>query len=170
MSSSSKPNADEEQNPFSDYYVDGSKIRMLRHNRGMTMQELSKLSGVSTYTISALERNSSNAKTVSGTLLQMIAIALCVDIRELLMPKSQFSCGGLQGPDGSIYMRENLIKARKKSGMTREEVAKAIGITLGRYLNLETGRNLGHIRDWDRLEDLFGIHQRVLREISKHED
>ncbi|MFG6383428.1 MAG: helix-turn-helix transcriptional regulator [Lachnospiraceae bacterium] len=61
-------------------------------------------------------------------------------------------------------MRKNLKEARKKAGMTQKEVAKYLGITLRSYQRMEDGNFIGKIKHWDKLEDLFKIHQRILRE------
>ena len=65
-------------------------------------------------------------------------------------------------------MRENLKKARKEAGMTQKQVAEYLGITERYYKSLESVERLGGIELWDALEDLFKIHQRKLREISKN--
>ena len=63
-------------------------------------------------------------------------------------------------------MRENLKKARQKAGMTQKEVAEYLGMTERAYQRIESGERLGTIETWDLLEDLFKIHQRILRKIS----
>ena len=63
-----------------------------------------------------------------------------------------------------LSMRKNLKEARKKAGMTQKEVAKYLGITLRSYQRMEDGNFIGKIKHWDKLEDLFKIHQRILRE------
>lgn len=63
-------------------------------------------------------------------------------------------------------MRENLKKARKDAGMTQQQVADAIGLSLIGYQQIERGVRIGKIETWNKLEDLFGIHQRTLRENS----
>ena len=63
-------------------------------------------------------------------------------------------------------MRENLKKARQKTGMTQQEVAKYLGISARMYQRIENGDALGKIIHWDKLEDLFSIPQRSLREQS----
>ena len=63
-------------------------------------------------------------------------------------------------------MRENLKHARKSAGMTKKQVAEHLGITAVAYGRIELGQRIGRIEVWDKLEDLFGIHQRVLREDS----
>ena len=65
-------------------------------------------------------------------------------------------------------MRENLKKARKEAGMTQKQVAEYLGIIERYYKSLESGERLGGIEFWDSLEDLFNVHQRKLREISKN--
>lgn len=61
-------------------------------------------------------------------------------------------------------MRTNLKKARKDAGLTQQQVADQIGIGLGHYQKIEGGFRDGSYAIWDSLEDIFGIHQRVLRE------
>lgn len=63
-------------------------------------------------------------------------------------------------------MRENLKKARKEAGMTQQQMADKLGISLRYYQNLETGDRTGDFTIWDELEDITGIHQRKLRESS----
>lgn len=63
-------------------------------------------------------------------------------------------------------MREKLRKAREEHNMTQEQVAEKIGITPIGYWQIENGKRVGKVATWDKLEDLFGINQRVLREIS----
>ncbi len=63
-------------------------------------------------------------------------------------------------------MRESLKKARKEAGMTQQQVADKLGISLVYYQKIEAGERTGDFRLWDELEDITGIHQRKLREIS----
>lgn len=65
-------------------------------------------------------------------------------------------------------MRENLKNARKAANMTQRQVAEYLGMTERAYQRIESGERLGTIETWDLLEDLFGIHQRKLREISSN--
>lgn len=62
-------------------------------------------------------------------------------------------------------MRENLRRARKERGMTQKQVAEYLGISEQHYQRIEYGTTVGKVELWDKLEDLFNIHQRVLREI-----
>lgn len=62
--------------------------------------------------------------------------------------------------------RENLKKARREAGLTQQQVADKLEISLRYYRFIESGERNGDFELWDTLEDLFGIHQRLLREIS----
>ena len=63
-------------------------------------------------------------------------------------------------------MRENLKNARKAAGLTQQQVADKLGISTRAYQDIEYGKTLGKITHWDLLEDLLGIPQRKLREMS----
>lgn len=67
---------------------------------------------------------------------------------------------------GRIYMREKLKAARKAKGLTQEKMAEELGITLRYYQNIEAGDRAGNFEIWDRLEDITGIHQRILRSLD----
>lgn len=64
-------------------------------------------------------------------------------------------------------MRKNLIQARKDKEMTQAQVAEYLGIASTSYQKYEYGSKKGIIENWDMLEDLFGIHQRILRVDTK---
>lgn len=61
-------------------------------------------------------------------------------------------------------MRANLKNARQKAGMTQQQIADSLGISLRYYQNIESGDRTGDFAIWDMLEDITGVHQRVLRE------
>lgn len=63
-------------------------------------------------------------------------------------------------------MRKNLQKARKDAGLTQQEMADKLGLSLIGYSQIERGKRIGKIETWDKLEDITGIHQRILREDS----
>lgn len=63
-------------------------------------------------------------------------------------------------------MRETLKKARQDAGLTQQNMADRLGISLRYYQNIEAGDRTGDYYIWDNLEDITGIHQRKLREIS----
>lgn len=62
-------------------------------------------------------------------------------------------------------MRKNLKEARQKAGMTQQQMADRLGITLVYYQKIEQGSRTGDFELWDTLEDITGVHQRKLREI-----
>ena len=62
--------------------------------------------------------------------------------------------------------RRNLKEVRKAAGMTQQQVADKLNISLVYYQKIEQGTRTGDFDIWDALEDLFNIHQRKLREIS----
>ncbi len=62
-------------------------------------------------------------------------------------------------------MRKNLKEARQKAGMTQKQVAEYLGISERHYKFMESGQTTGNVKLWDKLEDLFNVRQRFLREI-----
>lgn len=64
-------------------------------------------------------------------------------------------------------MRENLKKARQDAGMTQQQMADKLEISLRYYQQIEAGDRTGDFTLWDALEDITGIHQRKLREFSE---
>lgn len=63
-------------------------------------------------------------------------------------------------------MREILKKARQDAGLTQQQIADKLGISLRYYQNIEAGERTGDFSIWDNLEDITGTHQRKLRELS----
>lgn len=63
-------------------------------------------------------------------------------------------------------MRKNLKEARKRAGMTQQQMADKLELNLRHYQKIEYGEIGGSFDAWDALEDMLGIHQRKLREIS----
>ena len=63
-------------------------------------------------------------------------------------------------------VRATLQAARKANGLTQQQVADALGVTIRTYQRIESGQVLGSIKHWDKLEDLFEINQRKLRGTS----
>lgn len=64
-------------------------------------------------------------------------------------------------------MRKRLKEARESKGMTQQQVAECLGISLRYYRYIEAGDRNGDFRVWDALEDLFGVHQRILRDLGR---
>ena len=63
-------------------------------------------------------------------------------------------------------MRKILKDARMAAGMTQQKVADMVGISHTYYQKIEAGERTGDFYIWDTLEDIFGIHQRKLREMD----
>lgn len=63
-------------------------------------------------------------------------------------------------------MRETLRKARKEKGLTQQQVADQLRVGLRHYQKIEAGDTTGSFEIWDALEDLLGVHQRILRDSS----
>lgn len=68
------------------------------------------------------------------------------------------------GAKGRGHMRKRLREARKAKGLTQQQVADRLGISLVYYQKIESGDRTGDYWIWDALEDFTGIHQRILRE------
>lgn len=66
-----------------------------------------------------------------------------------------------------MRMRPNLKQARLDKGMTQQQVADYLDIGVRYYQKIESGDRTGGIRLWDDLEDLFSIHQRMLRQTDQ---
>ena len=67
-------------------------------------------------------------------------------------------------------MRRKLKEARQAAGMTQQEVADKLNIGLRYYKMIKAGRTVGRVELWDKLEDLFNVHQRkprFIHEISR---
>lgn len=63
-------------------------------------------------------------------------------------------------------MRVNLQRARKAKGLTQQQTADKLNISLRYYQQIEQGTRTGSFDIWDTLEDVTGVHQRILREIN----
>lgn len=68
----------------------------------------------------------------------------------------------------NIVPRKNLKEARQKAGMTQQQMADRLEIGLRHYQKIEYAEIGGSFEVWDALEDILGIHQRKLREISNN--
>lgn len=70
-----------------------------------------------------------------------------------------------------ILMRKKLKEARQKAGMTQQQMADELDIGLRYYQFIESGDRIGDFAIWDKLEDITGVHQRILRQNeSNHPD
>ncbi|MGB9860402.1 MAG: helix-turn-helix domain-containing protein, partial [Moorellaceae bacterium] len=92
----------------------GAKLRRLREQKGLTLNELSRRSGVSLAHISEIERGRS---TASLKTLEKLAAALEVSTSSLLQVKRGESLGS------------KLRRLREKMGLTQKELADQVGIS-----------------------------------------
>lgn len=65
-------------------------------------------------------------------------------------------------------MRNNLKQARLNAGMTQQQMADKLGIGLRHYQKIEYAEIGGSFEIWDALEDMLGVHQRILRDSSSN--
>lgn len=57
-------------------------------------------------------------------------------------------------------MRKNLKEARMAAGLTQQQMADKLGVSLRYYKQIEAGSRTGDFAIWDALEDILWIHQR----------
>lgn len=62
--------------------------------------------------------------------------------------------------------RENLKKARREAGLTQQQMADKLEISIVYYQKIEQGSRTGDFVLWDTLEEITGVHQRKLREMQ----
>lgn len=68
-------------------------------------------------------------------------------------------------------MRKNLKLPDKGQAWTQQQVADILEISLRYYQHIEAGQRNGDFIIWDKLEDITGVHQRILRQCeSNHLD
>ena len=63
--------------------------------------------------------------------------------------------------------RLKLIETRKAARLTQSELGALAGITVSAISHLEAGHNGAKAETWDKLEDVLGVPQRQLREITE---
>lgn len=63
-----------------------------------------------------------------------------------------------------MILRTYLFNARKTAKLTQKELANILNVSERHYQNIEYGIRKGSFDIWDKLEDLFQIPQRQLRE------
>lgn len=63
-------------------------------------------------------------------------------------------------------VRHRLQAARVAAGLTQQDMADKLGLTLRHYQKIEYAELNGSFAVWDALEDLLGVHQRILRETA----
>ena len=66
--------------------------------------------------------------------------------------------------------RQALINVRKQAQLTQQKLGGMVGLTGGEIGNIERAIVNSSPEIWDKLEDLFNIPQRTLREIFEVEE
>lgn len=120
----------------------GAKLRRLREQKGLTLNELSRRSGVSLAHISEIERGRS---TASLKTLEKLAAALEVSTSSLLQVKRGESLGS------------KLRRLREKMGLTQKELADQVGISHSLIGQIETDRIQPSIATLNRLAEALGV-------------
>ena len=114
---------------------------------------------------------------ISQCQINSLMAAAHKGINGILFPaRSGSALSGMEAEDRSEGkggreqgMREKLQAARKSKGLTQQAVADYLGISERYYRYIESGTRDGDFEIWDDLEDLFSIHQRILRRVSANE-
>lgn len=70
--------------------------------------------------------------------------------------------------EGIDIARENLRAARKAAHLTQQAAADKLSLSLRHYQKIEYAEINGSFEVWDALEDLLGVHQRLLREMPSN--
>ena len=64
--------------------------------------------------------------------------------------------------------RKKLKINRESRALTQLQVAKLLGISKQHYSRIEKGYQVGSVKLWDKLENLFQIPQQQLRELQEN--
>lgn len=60
-------------------------------------------------------------------------------------------------------MRDRLIEAREEKGLTEQELAKYLGISVRKYCKIEESARVGNRAVWEKLENLFETPKSILK-------
>lgn len=120
----------------------GARLRRLREQKGITLSELSRRSGVSLAHISEIERSRS---TASLKTLEKLAAVLEVSTSSLLRSNREDSLGG------------KLKRLREKIGLTQKELAQQVGISHSLIGQIETDRIQPSLATLSSLAEALGV-------------
>ena len=114
-------------------------IKKIREDKGVGVNELSRLSGVNASYISALERGEKKNPTV--TTLKKIADTLEVTVDKLLRPelitKEKLTEWDFKG--GNLMIGEKIQKLRKEKNLSLRALAEKAGISKSTLSDIENG-------------------------------
>ena len=55
-----------------------------------------------------------------------------------------------------VEVRQNLRKARKRKGLTQNDIARLLNITVRQYGAIETGASNGSVKVWQEIKRVLG--------------
>lgn len=120
----------------------GSTVRSLREQKGITVTELARATGLSPAHISEIERGRS---APSIRTLEKLARALGV------------SPGVLVRSVGANGVGEKLRRLRERLGLTQKEVAQKAGVSYGLIGQIESGRTQSSVTTLSLLAEALGV-------------
>ena len=124
--------------------MDGDTFRILRQQRGLTLQDVATRSGLSRSYLSEIENGK---KQPSVKALEAIAAALNVSLK-VLLPEAK---------ETEIGLGERLRLAREREGMSLTEVAEAVGISSGYLGEIERGQALPAVDTLRQLAEVVAL-------------
>ena len=128
------------------------------YEKGLDTAKTARLAGMSKSSVIRLITGQMNGSDSSWAKL----VAIVGIDRTTLEVKSEGEAMELRRAE---VRRPNLLKAMKKKGLTRAETSRLIGVDYSTLHQLLTGRNMGKVQTWNKLEDLLEEDQRTLRQI-----
>ncbi|MDK2816921.1 MAG: hypothetical protein PWR22_1550 [Moorella sp. (in: firmicutes)] len=131
-----------EENGNKDKNTVGARLRRLREQKGITLSELSRRSGVSLAHISEIERSRS---TASLKTLEKLAAVLEVSPSSLLRSSQEDTLGN------------KLKRLREKMGLTQKELAQQVGISHSLIGQIETDRIQPSLATLSSLAEALGV-------------
>lgn len=120
----------------------GSTVRRLREQKGITVTELARATGLSPAHISEIERGRT---APSVRTLEKLARALGV------------SPGVLVRSVGANGVGEKLRRLRERLGLTQKEVAEKAGVSYGLIGQIESGRTQSSVTTLSLLAEALGV-------------
>lgn len=120
----------------------GSTVRKLREQKGITVTELARASGLSPAHISEIERGRT---APSVRTVEKLARALGV------------SPGVLVRSVGANGVGEKLRRLRERLGLTQKEVAEKAGVSYGLIGQIESGRTQSSVTTLSLLAEALGV-------------
>lgn len=118
----------------------GDKIRLLRTEKKMSLQELAERAGISLSYLSEIERG-----TVYPSLNTVKRIAEALDVP----PTS------IMGQEGSLGYK--LKALREEYGLTQAQLAKLAGVTAGLIGQIEQGKVQPSLKTLEKLAEVMGV-------------